>query len=219
MTSKRRCAVAVACASVIISLCAMPPAAHASGTGGGSVQFDLTANLPTFPCPPPGCTGSFGGSSTGVLAGMDGNNPWTVTWIPGAPAQSTANGSFTYADSCAIPIGVASGTGSLTANVGFVTGTYGPPVGSTALPYPVVGVHTDFSFDWSRVGLAAVVTTSVSVTIKVAEPSGVIVDVPVVGNHLDVAVAAFAPTGAVVPTCAAPGPLAAVVGASDLISN
>jgi hypothetical protein len=186
-------------------------------TGGGNVNFVLTATLPTFPCKPPGCTnGTFTGSSNGALAGATSANvPWTVEWVLGT-AANTGTG-FSYVDSCDIPTGLAQGGGTLTATVGHVTGTYGTPAMGAPFPLPVVAVAATLAFEWTRIGVTALVITQVSVSITYATPSGTLTTIPVVTNHLGVALAAFAPLSAP-PTCTAPGPITAVVVGSDQIA-
>lgn len=203
--------VVIVVATLVLGNASLP--ARASEPGVGGVEFALTAHLPTFPCRPPGCIGSFAGTSGGTLAGEDAAGiHWTAAWAGGV-----SQGTFTYVDSCEVPVGIAAGGGSLTASVGAVTGTYGDPSMGAPFPLPVIGVDASLAFEWTRIGLTAVVTTHVSVTITVVKPEG-IVTIQVVGNHLGVANAVFVPTGPAA-TCASPQALdAAVLGTNTVVA-
>lgn len=211
MRRSRALVAAVITAAIVLGNGAMP--AGASQPGAGGVEFLVTAHLPTFPCRPPGCTGTFEGMSTGTLAGEDDSGiHWSVAWTGGQ-----SQGSFSYVDSCDVPAGIAAGGGNLTASVGAVTGTYGEPAPGAPFPLPVIGVNTGLTFEWTRIGLSAVLITRVSVSITVVKPEG-IVTIPVVDDHLGAANAQFAPTGPA-STCAAPQPLDAVVLGTNLITT
>jgi hypothetical protein len=197
-------AVGTALMTIVLVLGGVSLPAEASEPGAGTLEFQLTASLPLFPCEPPGCTGSFAGTSAGTLAGDHEGNPWTVAWEGGL-----ASGGFGYVDSCDIPSGTAEGYGTLTAEVGSVVGTYGAPSDDGVFPLPVIGVTTTFSFIWTRIGLTAVLTTHASVTLTFIGPLGT-TTVTVVSNHLGAAEAVLVPTGPA-GTCNAPQPMDAVV--------
>jgi len=129
------------------------PSASALAPGGGSLALEVGADLPTFPCAPPAvCTGTFSGTISGELAGVENLNPWWAHVV-----LAPVSGSFTYSDmtvNCAL--GQASGTGSVSVGDPNTYGAYG------AVPTPegVTGFQLTFAFLYERYGVDAVLTVS-----------------------------------------------------------
>lgn len=215
---------ALALLTPIIGLGARP--AGATTATVGSAVFRGTANLPTFPCPPPPpfgtgpCTGSFSGQWAGHIAGANGTNAFDVTWSTlDATAPQVTVSNFQYAEwQCAggteTILGVAQGTGSAVVNPGQLQGKYQIP-GET-FARDIIGVQFNFFFQWTRLANAAVLvlpTATMQINVSGMGWRTVITSIPQSG------VAEFVPTsesGQGVPSCA--NPLTNVTGtiAGDL---
>lgn len=149
--------VALALGAVLSLALGSTPQAGAATTAGGTLVFAGTATLPTFPCAPPApeelpCVGTFVGSFSGTLTGVDESAPWEVSL--NAPTTST----FAYADLIepGVPCleGVAAGSTSVdTSMAGQAFGTYHVQ----AVPVPVRNVRLSYSFTWLRRGLTALI--------------------------------------------------------------
>lgn len=162
-------------------------------TGGGEVGFEGTAHLPLFPCDPPDapCSGgTFEGTITkGELSGVHNGTAWEVI----ASSEQTSGDQdmfvpdFSYSEeNC--EVGTADGTGTIDvaqAEGDTVVGTYGTQ--------PIHRVTADFSFDWTRIGNTATVTTTVTVTVHYTDSNGNTVWATVITGHPDVAEATFVP--------------------------
>lgn len=122
------------------------------------LDFEGTANLPVFPCPPPLpgeplCSGTFSGMQEAFLAGDAGPGAWALQMA--APISA----SFNYAN--LIEPGVpcleelASGVGTSEGGHDDVLGFWTDRLG---LIKTVIGAQVSFSFDWRREGLTTVVT-------------------------------------------------------------
>jgi hypothetical protein len=193
------------------ALALSPSTSHAlPPEGDGYVAFQGTADLSRYPCPDTGtlCYAEFHGSSAGTFSGVTGTTPWSVTWAL-APMEAKP---IWYADSCALPVGLASGSGNMATGVGGVFGTYGPTpnVSDPKLPAPVVGISAPFEFTWRRVGTVAVITATLDLILTYATDTGGFQTVQVMNDEITVATATFAPTGPP-HDCTSPGPLGAVV--------
>lgn len=133
----------------IIGLMLAAVAAPASASDGNSFQGTLTfagtADLPSFPEPPPGRSdGNFNGDIL-LGAGLYNGSPSVVRDNDGAEDDISAT-NFSYAELGSAPIGCAGGTASGTVVVDtdeVVTG-----------PNPV---QASRSFTWTRVGSTAVI--------------------------------------------------------------
>lgn len=151
--TKLRTRILIGPALALVLVGAVPPAARADG--GTGLAFVGVANLPEFPCTPdpgePACTGDFGGSISGELAGDKLGSVWTATL-----ADGSIDADFTYNDAeghCAT--GVATGTATVIAGAGHVVGTYDR---GDILPRQVLGLWAQVDFTWDRVGPTAALT-------------------------------------------------------------
>lgn len=174
----------------------------------GGLAFDGTAELSTFPCPPPPpfgtgpCAGEFNGEWSGSLAGVSTRSAYQVTWS--APPGSL-HAAFDYAEwqclGLETVLGLATGTGTATAVPGQVQGKWQVP--GEGFARDIVGVTATFEFDWIRVGTTATLLLDpVSLTLDVAGLGAQ----PVITSP-QTGVAAFVATHTDtvgVPTCATP---------------
>ena len=188
------------------------PAAHATTTAHGDAAFNGSAFLPKFPCSPPPpfgtgpCNGSFSGQWAGNLSGVAGTSPYAVTWDTHSASLPKVNASFSYFEfqclaSTELANGIAQGTGSAVADPGMVKGQW--QVVGEPFARDIIGVTVTFSFQWSRVATAAVMTLSpATVQLNV---SGL--GLRTVSTAAQLATATFVPqqsTGSGVPSCANP---------------
>lgn len=113
----KKTTVVLALGVLLVSLAALMPAQAAV-----AFRFSGTASLPTFPCVPGGCVGTFSGTAQGQLDEVGG--------IETGPVSA----SFTYQENNC-EVGTATGSGSIngqpftftwnrTANVARISGTY-----------------------------------------------------------------------------------------------
>jgi hypothetical protein len=119
-------------------------------SGGGTWQGTMTLNI--FPCPGGGtCPGSFSGSLSGSVAGLDlAGHPFVVIWPDPTTLAPLVNlsASFTYSELC--PLGaLGSAGGSFTLSGGYVDDS-----GTISHDGAMTG-----NFGWTRAGLAVVVQT------------------------------------------------------------
>jgi hypothetical protein len=140
---------------------AVAPAVPASAAGNGSIGFEGTAVLPTFPCPSPylygtnPCNGTLSGGWTGHAAGQVAGGTFDVAWVN----TTGLNSSFTYYElNCVEPstvLGAAHGTGSAAAGPGQIRGDW---QSTSGLARDITNVRLTFEFEWSRAGTTAVIT-------------------------------------------------------------
>jgi hypothetical protein len=203
----RRIRLAVATTTTAVSCLVLAAPAAAAAPALGYLTVNGTASLPTFPCAPPPpfgngpCAGSFAGSWTGHVAGVQGTSAYDVTWGAGSVGAS-----FQYSELQCLgletALGIAAGSGSASSGPGQVQGKWQVP-GET-FARDVYGVRLSFTFQWTRVGTSAVLVLS---------PFTLTLDVTGLSPQLVVAskqygAATFAPTshqsGPTTPTCANP---------------
>lgn len=175
----------VAAVVMSIGLIVAPIAPASAGTVTGGLGFTCTATLPAFPTAS-GSGATCTGTSVGVVAGtLDSGAPYAVG---GVGAMNAFN--INYAEGCVLNEPPLLGTANGQAQIDVTTG----------LPGTVTA-----GFDWTRVGLTAVVLTN---NTKVTTAAGVATATVQPGAG----VAAFAPLiNPAVNSCPAGGPLTAIV--------
>lgn len=190
---------------VLLSVVTLQPT-PASAQEVGSLNFEGTANLPTFPCTlnvaQDACSGTFAGTVSGSLAGLNVGKAWTATL-----QQASMSATFDYRD-LALECQDGSAWGSVTINADnpHSTGFYDAGAGLNE----ILAVSAAGKFEWAREGLTAVVTLYdlvVTVTVAGALP-GQFTNVTVVLDGGGRAVAGFVPLISSLPDCEGNNPVA-----------
>lgn len=206
--------------AALAALGLLPPAtAHAVDVVQGEAQFSGTVFVSKFPCPlTETCMGTVQGSVNGEAAGVKDGVPW-ITTIPNAAV--TAN--FAVNEVCnpvEVPIplvGTAGGTGTFTVSLGgSAIGTYGPET-TPGFVLPIVAVHLDFSFFWTRVSLVAHITFSDTLSIQIRRPGNILEWIEVATGEEARGLAVFAPTTIPPPSCESPGPLTGFIAGTHTV--
>ena len=144
------------------------PTGRVSATGAGNIEFSVTGQLGTFPCPM-GCTTSFtgNGSGGGQTEATIGGNTYDATYtIIGGSVSGTASYTEPGAPFCPL-VGSASNPtlGTVTlwgGSTGVIYETSTPTFTGT-----VTGVSFTLGYTYERIGTAAAITiTGGSVTVS-----------------------------------------------------
>jgi hypothetical protein len=169
---------------MVVGLIVAPIAPASAGTVTGGLGFTCTATLPAFPTSS-GSGATCTGTSVGAVAGQtDGGAPYVVAG-PGTINAFNIN----YAEGCVANEPPLLGTANGQAVIDVTTGSPGTVTAG---------------FDWTRIGLVAVVLTN-NTTVTSAAGTATATVQPGAG------VAAFAPLLTASNVCPTGGPLTAIV--------
>jgi hypothetical protein len=181
------CRVAAVGMTLVVGVATVPvTGARAASPSGGSWEGTLT--LTTYPCPVATCGGTFSGSLSGTVAGLDANgHPFVVIWPDPTrlPPVVNLSASFLYSEAC--PLGATgSAGGSFTLSGGYVDDN-----GTISHDGAMTG-----NFAWVRAALVVVISTSGGVVTggvttlatqqTIGEGAGAFVPLSVPGTCLDV---------------------------------
>lgn len=189
-------------ASALMVGAIVAPASQAQTAGAGGVAFQGIADLASFPCDPGPCNGTFDGTASGSVSGVNGGTAWSANFV-----NASMTASFNYREPVATCPATGVANGSFDIEGGASVGVYGNNVNAR--------VWAEGDFSWERVGIAANVATR-NLYIYFSFNGDATAEVRV-GPFRNRAVAAFAPLG--VAHCDAPGPLQAAVVGVDLIPD
>lgn len=157
-----------------------------------ALDFEGTATLPSFPCPPPGpgelpCVAGFTGTLESSMGGDGGPGLWALQLV----APMTAQVSYTDLLQPGAPCleGIATGSGTATAGQNDMVGFWTNRLGEEQL---VKGAQIEFSFDWRRFGTTAVMSLR-DLRVRLHTPGQGWVEVVSPGSSSGPAAAVFVP--------------------------
>lgn len=145
---RRRLRAAAALAVAVVAALSPSTSLHASATVTGAIAFEGNVLLPTFPCANNPCTGGLFNGAAVAVAVVPDLPPPAVVLFPNVAMSA----SFSYSEACPPIPPLVPGVGPIPLS-GSATGSF--DIGPQA-----DGDHLVGSFNWTRVGLAVVITTS-----------------------------------------------------------